>query len=57
MGSDNNRGAELIKAVEQVEKPFGHFRIDIARRLIRYEQIGPSDHGAGDRNPLLFPAG
>ena len=56
MRGDDDRGAELVEPVEQVEQARGHVRIDVTRGLVRHQQVRPADHRAGDRDALLLAA-
>ena len=56
VGGDDDRGAELVQRIEQIEQAPRHFRIDVAGRLVGDEQFGPADHRAGDGDALLLAA-
>ena len=42
---------------EQPQDPQAHGVVHIARRLVGQQNVGTADHGPGDGQALLFPAG
>ncbi len=57
VGGDQHRGAQPVQFAEQADQPRADLRIDIARRLVGDQKIGPRHHGARDGDALLFAAG
>ncbi|CCF21146.1 protein of unknown function [Pseudorhizobium banfieldiae] len=57
MGCDHDSGAQTVEFEEEREKPLGHGRIDVARRLVGQQDFGTIDQGAGDRRALLLSPG
>ncbi len=57
MGGDDDRGAEPVQLDEETQQAVADRRIDVARRLVGEQQLGPRDHGAGDGRALLLAAG
>jgi predicted Zn finger-like uncharacterized protein len=57
VGGHDDGGAQPVEGSEQVQEPFRHVGIDIARRLVGDQQIRLRDNRAGDRHPLLLAAG
>jgi len=56
MGGDQHGGAEAIELDEEAQEAAGHLRVDVAGGLVRQQELGLADHGAGDRRPLLLAA-
>ena len=54
---DNDRGAEPVQLDEQAQQAVADHRIDVAGGLVGEQQLGPGDHGPGDRRALLLAAG
>src|SRR3546814_9555731 len=46
----HQRRAEPVERIEQMQQPFGHVGIDVARRLVGDEDFGPADYRARDRS-------
>ncbi len=57
MGCNQHRGSQPVEFAEQADQALADFRIDISRRFVGYQQIGPADHGARNGDALLFTAG
>ena len=45
-----------LKRIEQIEHPLRRVRIEMARRLVRQQQIRPLSKRARDRHPLRLSA-
>ena len=56
MGRDDHRRPKPVHRGQQVQDALGHGRVDVAGRLVGDDQLGPGDHRAGDRHPLLLAA-
>ena len=55
VGRDNHRRSPaLVQLKEQPHQARAHLRVDIARRLIRNQDVRLGHHGAGDGHALLF---
>jgi hypothetical protein len=48
---------EPVKLEEEMKETLRERRVDIARRLVRQDELGPSDECARDRDPLFLPTG
>ena len=57
VGGDHHRRAHLVQFLEQVHQAHADLVVDIAGRLVRQQQAGARDDGAGDGDALLLPAG
>ena len=57
VGHHHHRRAGAVDAVERLHDPDGRGRIEVAGRLVRKQERGVVDEGAGDREPLLLAAG
>ena len=57
MGNHDDSRALLVEAHEQIDYLEAHMRVNIARRLVRYDKIGVIRKGAGKSHALLLAAG
>ena len=57
MGNHDDSRALLVEAHEQIDYLEAHMRVNIARRLVRYDKIGVIRKGAGKSHTLLLAAG
>jgi hypothetical protein len=57
VGDQDNRAATARELGKQIEDRTGRRRVEIARRLICQEQIGPEDECTGNRDALLLSTG
>src|SRR3984957_689408 len=57
VGGDDDGGAGLVQLDEQPQQPPPQRRVDVARRLVRQQQMWPRNHRARDRRALLLAAG
>jgi hypothetical protein len=56
MRHENDRSSPAGEIAEEIEDVLRTVRIEVARGLIREQQIGAEEQGAGDGNPLLLPS-
>ena len=54
---DHHGGAQPVHLLEQLHQPLGLHVVQVAGRFIGQQQVGPADHRARDRHPLLLAAG
>src|SRR3954469_16478590 len=54
VGRHDDGGAGPVDPVEQLHGADGGLRVEVAGRLVRDEQHGPVDEGAGDGHALLL---
>src|SRR3954453_19765919 len=52
--SNNYGGPKPVESGEEMKKPLRHFRIHVAGRLVRDEQLRPVDNRAGNSDALLL---
>jgi hypothetical protein len=53
---NDDRRSEPIERCEQTHEAIGHLCINVARRLIRHQELGAVDNRASDRDALLLAA-
>jgi len=56
VGGDDDGGADPIEVVKEFDQDGGRFDVEVGRRLVGQDGAWPIDHGAGNRQPLLFAA-
>src|ERR1700761_7428666 len=57
VGGDDDGRARLVQFDEQPQQPPSQWRIDVAGRLVREQQMRTRNNGAGNRRALLFAPG
>ena len=57
MRDDHGGGALLARGVDHAHHRLGVGRVERAGRLVGEQQVPVADYGAGDSDPLAFPAG
>src|SRR4051812_43920547 len=57
MGDQHDGPAGLVERHQQLHDVVGRHAVERARRLVREDHRRVGDQGAGDRDPLLLPAG
>ena len=58
VGRDDEREAELVlQRVDQIEHALGRVGVEVGRRLVAEQEVGPLCEGASDRDPLRLAPG
>src|ERR671917_2276828 len=56
VGGDEDGGADAVDPVQELHDAYARVRVEVARRLVGYEDLRLRDEGPGDGDALLLPA-